>query len=448
MDRMKTSRWLLAVAFVAGCGDDPQNVGNADAGQVDVPGLDAGPRDTGPGDTGPGDTGPADTGPADTGPADAGPADTGPEDVGQPPVDTGPADAGQTQDVPPPVDVGVDAGPPDAGPMDAGPADTGTGTDTGPADTGPRDTGPSDTGPTDAGPSDTGPSCTPSLEMCNGRDDDCDGLIDEGGCGTHLQLTEVVVSPAAGEFVEVHNPTMVPVPLTNVYIADTAEYPCRLGMMTCTPAVSGSISSTDFIARFPEPVGGVAPTLLPGQYIAIALGDPAAFRSTYMRCPDYYLRGAADMMCPAARLMRSAGATGTNTIGGSSGLTDGGEPVVLFSWDQTSPRVVDLDYVVYGNPSDANARVNKTGLMSAVGGMTATYLNDTAPGMQSTLTVHGTGRSNVRCDFSEGTEVRTGGNGLMGHNETSENWAQTWRTSPLGTPVLPSITPGGENNCR
>ncbi len=62
------------------------------------------------------------------------------------------------------------------GSLDTGSADTGT------PDTGPADTGPADTGPADTGPADTGPTCVVADEACNGRDDDCDGAVDETGC--------------------------------------------------------------------------------------------------------------------------------------------------------------------------------------------------------------------------------------------------------------------------
>lgn len=62
--------------------------------------------------------------------------------------------------------------------------------DAGREDAGREDAGGVDAGP-DAGPFDAGP-CTPSTEICNGRDDDCDGAPDNGfdlttdpaNCGT------------------------------------------------------------------------------------------------------------------------------------------------------------------------------------------------------------------------------------------------------------------------
>lgn len=130
---------------------------------------------------------------ADTGAIeDAGKKDAGAvEDVGAEEDVGGPEDAGVTGDVgfdsgardvllatDVGFDVGVDTGPRDTGPVDTGPRDTGP-VDTGPVDTGPRDTGPVDTGPVDTGAPDV-PTCTPVAETFNSRDDDCDGLVDEG----------------------------------------------------------------------------------------------------------------------------------------------------------------------------------------------------------------------------------------------------------------------------
>lgn len=50
------------------------------------------------------------------------------------------------------------------------------GPDAGAADSGRSDAGRSDAGPPDAGP----PPCVPEPETCNGRDDDCDGVVDPG----------------------------------------------------------------------------------------------------------------------------------------------------------------------------------------------------------------------------------------------------------------------------
>ncbi len=113
--------------------------------------------------------------------------DAGTRDVG---VDAGARDV-------PTIDVGVDSGARDV-PVadvgfDAGPRDTGT-PDTGTPDAGRPDVGTPDVGTPDAGRPDTGtpdvpPACVPTTEMANGRDDDCDGLVDEGFSGNPVPFS-------------------------------------------------------------------------------------------------------------------------------------------------------------------------------------------------------------------------------------------------------------------
>jgi len=45
------------------------------------------------------------------------------------------------------------------------------------------DSGSADTPPADTGPADTGRPCIVAEQVCNAREDDCDGMIDEAGCG-------------------------------------------------------------------------------------------------------------------------------------------------------------------------------------------------------------------------------------------------------------------------
>jgi hypothetical protein len=77
------------------------------------------------------------------------------------------------------------------------------------------------------------------------------------------------------------------------------------------------------------------------------------------------------------------------------------------------------------------------------------YLADTAPQGQDLADngVHAFGRTVTRADFTEGTETTSGGNGVFGHDETSENLSVTWlpdtehsigTPGPFGPPALVS----------
>jgi hypothetical protein len=451
---IKPSRLLVLGLLLVGCNDGPTAVGTVfdDAGATDL----GTPADRGtPGDNGAvTDNGtPADRGnPADNGTPTDTPivTDNGVVDAGTP--DTGTVDAGTP-------DTGVpDAGTPDIGTVDAGTPDVGT-PDAGAMDAGLVDAGPTDAGPTDAGTADTGATCTPAAETCNGLDDDCDGVIDESGCGTHLLITEVVLGPDEGEFIEIHNPTSAAVDLANVYLTDFHDYACYLGRAcTVTGRTMTALASSDFVARFPA-----GATLAPGAYATVAIkANLTLFRGIAGVCPTYYLAGASGDAgltvgtCTASLPMRPT-AHATNTIQSAAGLTNGGEPVLLFQWDGVAPLPTDLDYVFVGAASGTNIQVDRTttSLALAADAGSATFLADTVPASQQRVAVPSNvnGAAAVRCNFAEGTERRTGGNGLGGHDETSEPLATTWQFTATPAQVDGSIaalnaTPGAVNNCR
>ena len=255
-----------------------------------------------------------------------------------------------------------------------------------------------------------------------------DVTLSLGDSTPQLLLSEIVVSPTVGEMIEIYNPGSSAVDLSNVYLTDatfaggSAYY---YNLPTGSNAGGGGFG--DFHARFPD-----GASIDPGEYQTISLNGSDDFSTTYGITPTYELYedgGAADTILD----MREAI---SGTISGQGGLSDGGEIVVLFTWDGSSDLVTDLDYVIWGDTAEA---VDKSGISidgPDVGVTTTTYLSDTATGSHTLISAstHASGSSWSRSDYSEGTEIKSGGNGAGGHNETSENLDTTWCTDGTVTP--------------
>ncbi|NND01725.1 MAG: ExeM/NucH family extracellular endonuclease [Acidimicrobiia bacterium] len=239
--------------------------------------------------------------------------------------------------------------------------------------------------------------------------------------GGHLLITEIVVTPTAGEFVEIHNPTGTAVDLSDVYLTDaTFSGGGTYYYNIVTGSNSGGGGFGDWHSRFPA--GAMIDA---GEFQTISMAGSDDFNAAYGSDPTYEL------------FEDGAGADGVpdmleatpGSIGDQGGLSDAGEFVVLYSWDGSSDLVVDHDYAVWGDKAEA---VDKTGI-STDGPDADTdatvYLNDTAIAVQEIIGDgggHAGGEAFVRSNLFEGTETDMGGNGVLGHDETSENLSQTW----------------------
>ena len=250
-----------------------------------------------------------------------------------------------------------------------------------------------------------------------------------------LLLSEIVVTPTAGEYVEIYNPGSSTVTLTNYYLTDATSsfsslYYYNIVLLNGT---SGGASSSDFNARFPD-----GATIAAGVYQTVALNGAVNFKTTFGVDPTYELV-ATD---PAIPDMLEAEA---GSIGSGGGLSDNGEVVVLYFWDGTSDLVTDIDYVLWG---DKNEAVDKTGITidgPDDGTTTSAYANDTEIASQTIVgpppnpegsdpALHSAGNSGQRIDFNEGTQTATGSNGISGADETSENIDLTWHADSTATP--------------
>ncbi|MCP4535660.1 MAG: ExeM/NucH family extracellular endonuclease [Chloroflexi bacterium] len=248
-----------------------------------------------------------------------------------------------------------------------------------------------------------------------------------------LLMTEVVVAPTVGEFIEIHNPTSDTVNLANVYLFDaTYANGGAYYYNIVSGADAGGGSYSDFHARFPD--GATIPA---GAYQTVALNGSDNFFATYGVDPTYelYEDGTPDGIAD----MREAQ---PGSINGQGGLSNDGEVAVLYFWNGDTDLVTDLDYVVWGDKAEA---VDKTGVATDgpdADAIPTTYQNDTAIDSQDVLASgepHDSGYSSQRQDLAEGAETQTGGNGVDGNDETSEDLSNTWCEHPP--------TPGAAGNC-
>ncbi len=250
-----------------------------------------------------------------------------------------------------------------------------------------------------------------------------------------LLISEIVVTPTGGEFIEIYNPGDGPVNLSNVYLTDATHAKSKTyyyNIVTGTKAGGGNYS--DFHARFPD-----GATIGPKEYQTIALNS--SFSSSYNVDPTYELYGDStdnilDMReAFSGSIMRSQPQYGT--------LTNNHEVIILYYWDGTTDLVTDLDYVVWGNKAEAvdKSRVAIDG--PDADSSTTAYKGDTAALDQDVISDsrHGNDKSWQRRDYNEGTEETSGGNGVAGHDETSENLGDTFceeRPTPNAESACPN----------
>jgi len=240
----------------------------------------------------------------------------------------------------------------------------------------------------------------------------------------HVVISEVATQPGGAEFVEIWNRGASAVALDNYYLSDNAIYYRIAAGQPWSPTLAYDPQS-DFLARFPAGASIGAGELL---VIQAATGD---FSATYGVCPDYVL-AAAGVACGTGTVppMMAPPNGGIGTAAGTL-LSNDREMVVLFCWDGSSSTIRDVDYVTWGTEFDAETRIDK----SSVAG----YQPDTPTTGQTPALAAGATQSIARCSANEPDEATSGGNGISGHDETSENLGAALQ-------VLCTPTPG-ENSC-
>ncbi|MBT7376935.1 MAG: hypothetical protein HN820_02130 [Candidatus Marinimicrobia bacterium] len=210
----------------------------------------------------------------------------------------------------------------------------------------------------------------------------------------HLVFSRITIKPDNGELISIKNPTSVSISLNNYYISDSPNY----YKIQSENDLSPGHSISDFLVKFPE-----SASISAGDSILISI--QSNYQSYYG--DDFVV----DFTLRDDLIETESGSAGLSSIGR---LDDAQECLILFYWDgnESSP-VKDVDYFLWGGSSQA---VNKTSVLG--------YSSDTEIASQIYLPPHETNYTFSRQSFNE--EESANGNGITGHDETSENLNSTW----------------------
>lgn len=254
------------------------------------------------------------------------------------------------------------------------------------------------------------------------------GSMGQGGgpSGEHLVISELAAAPGPAEFVEIWNPTDADVDLTDYYLSDNGTYYTIAQGGLWNPITDNP--GTDFLARFP------AGLVIAKDAVLVIATDPG-FETTYNKCPDLIL-ALQDFACAGGGTAKAM----LKPVGGDVGslpgtmISNAREMMVLFTWDgNTANPLKDADYLTWGDVWEPGSRADKTGI--------AGYQADTNPDNQKGATIPSPSTSIERCNMgAEIDEKVSGGNGITGHDETSEDmyWSYSLQVAP---------SPGVKNAC-
>jgi hypothetical protein len=245
---------------------------------------------------------------------------------------------------------------------------------------------------------------------------------------THLLLTEVKSGPDPREFIEIFNPTCADVVLDDYYLSDDPGYPLLPSWGTPAP----NPGSFDAVLRFPP--GSV----LASNTALVVARDGVEFAAAFGFGAAFSITNPADMTIVASGAMPDMA------------ISNDGDPVVLFEWDGEADLVRDVDLVIAGDaPPEPRRLVAKQALAPDGidgpddGDATTAYESDamSLPAMQVRDATIG---SYQRVEGEGTSEEPAGGNGITGHDETSEDTTMTWEQVVDSEPT-PGTVPSSLN---
>ncbi len=255
--------------------------------------------------------------------------------------------------------------------------------------------------------------------------------VDEANPPAKLLITEIMITPTAAEFIEIFNPNNFPVFLGDYYITDATFASGNTFYYQIVQGGGGGGNFSDFNARFPD--GAI---IQAGEYQTIALAGDSLFYSQHGVLPTYELYEDGTTFTSDVPEMREATPGSINNQGG---LSNNDEVVILYYWNRVNDLVKDVDYLIYNSSSPLanDEAVDKTGI--GIDGPDLNldslyYLPDTPVANQLSAPNHTAGYSLHRIDLNEGLQSLTGGNGVNGADETSEDLNHTFSNRSIPSP--------------
>jgi len=131
-------------------------------------------------------------------------------------------------------------------------------------------------------------------------------------------------------------------------------------------------------------------------------------------------------------------------VGSNPSLENARGMAILFKWDGQSDLVQDVDYLPWGLLPFNSYWMDKTAV--TIDGPdsdtdSSSYLTDLTRPQQKAPSAPADGQSLQRDGLTEISELQTGGNGISGHNEATEDWTQSF-VPGAPTPGVYSENPG------
>jgi len=207
------------------------------------------------------------------------------------------------------------------------------------------------------------------------------------GDADHLIFNRICITPDEAEMVEIYNPLNEPIDLSNYYLSDSDKY---------YQWINGeSIGNFDFLIKFPSG-SSIASQ---GTY-TITTQSNSDFSDSYDYVPDLSLVDS-DLE--------------TFEFGINPNLSGSEEMLVLFYWDGVSSIIQDVDHFLWGDYDKGFSKTTEEGYP----------YNDTL--LEDQIFIRNYSTSDfydslyVRLDINEYDEIQSDGNGITGHDETSEN---------------------------